>query len=664
MFCPELPDCLGVRFPALCAPKAERSRNKERLEASLAALYELELLRQRQESRVRGALCSGDSLSQPWEALRPQLCVLNAPQDGLKLQTGVLQHTHTGVRSSLEQQVGELKVNSEVRRAEPTELEDKQLSSEVHEVKENGSPELNSEHEVTCSFLPSETTGEPKRKEMWLPELARQVIVSDALGKIRDTETSQQADQGAPKLEMFISGLSQRQALPTRPSKPRTSLAHDAKSVSGVRQGSFSRKDEHLPSNKVSLPDMSTPSQCLDRGASQDCHKLDQEQYQRIGYAEDALSPYHHQLHQTVQHQLGLYHKPRHTSMMNTPQSVSFDYPSSRVPQAHRYSSTAECDSPQHFSKYPSPAALTKSSSPEEQLVSAEYIPAQPCQASTRTYAHHLSSPNRGSEGSKPSKSRYSPERDHHQDQVQHFRSSGGQKKCRLNEDRSGFSRKAGKKASRSHSQSSLQRLPERRYNTVERDAGGSGSFGKGDHNMQSKSKKQQPGSSSSRRWQSTLDLSQDSLDQPARQASVQNAITSNQREHFSRRTRKPHQTHAASGYHPHLRHYRHKESTVERHQLGQPNMDYTYPGQGPESDSTMSEADSPDSTSLSSDSDESGALVWPQQLPPQLSLPSPPASSDAPLQPKAFVKIKASHALKKKILRFRTGSLKLMTTV
>lgn len=34
------------------------------------------------------------------------------------------------------------------------------------------------------------------------------------------------------------------------------------------------------------------------------------------------------------------------------------------------------------------------------------------------------------------------------------------------------------------------------------------------------------------------------------------------------------------------------------------------------------------------------------------------------PAQAKAFVKIKASHNLKKKILRFRSGSLKLMTTV
>ncbi|CDQ90731.1 unnamed protein product [Oncorhynchus mykiss] len=94
-----------------------------------------------------------------------------------------------------------------------------------------------------------------------------------------------------------------------------------------------------------------------------------------------------------------------------------------------------------------------------------------------------------------------------------------------------------------------------------------------------------------------------------------------------------------------------------------QPCECYPHPGQG-ESESSLSE-DSPASSSLSSDSDESGGLVWPQQLPPQLSSPlTATAPAGAPLQPKAFVKIKASHALKKKILRFRTGSLKVMTTV
>ncbi|XP_058607774.1 uncharacterized protein LOC131524574 isoform X2 [Onychostoma macrolepis] len=77
-------------------------------------------------------------------------------------------------------------------------------------------------------------------------------------------------------------------------------------------------------------------------------------------------------------------------------------------------------------------------------------------------------------------------------------------------------------------------------------------------------------------------------------------------------------------------------------------------------SDSSLSETFSPGTSSLSSDSDESGGLVWPQQLPPRL--PPSPSSSQNPSN--AVVKIKASHALKKKIMRFRSGSLKLMTTV
>ncbi|XP_051952631.1 dapper homolog 3 [Xyrauchen texanus] len=76
-------------------------------------------------------------------------------------------------------------------------------------------------------------------------------------------------------------------------------------------------------------------------------------------------------------------------------------------------------------------------------------------------------------------------------------------------------------------------------------------------------------------------------------------------------------------------------------------------------SDSSLSETFSPGTSSVSSDSDESGGLVWPQQLPPRL-----PPSSSSQNPSNAVVKIKASHALKKKIMRFRSGSLKLMTTV
>lgn len=80
------------------------------------------------------------------------------------------------------------------------------------------------------------------------------------------------------------------------------------------------------------------------------------------------------------------------------------------------------------------------------------------------------------------------------------------------------------------------------------------------------------------------------------------------------------------------------------------------------DSESSLSEVDFAGESTSSSDSDASGALVWPQFTQSRPAQPSTAELKKSP--PKAFVKIKASHNLKKKILRFRSGSLKLMTTV
>ncbi|XP_040005548.1 dapper 1-like isoform X2 [Xiphias gladius] len=676
-------------FPAFSLPmKAERSRNKERLEASLAGLCELELLKQRQECRVLSALCLGEAPvpgRPPWGALRSARCALDSPNSnasdscGLGFQSSSIQCTSWGIKSSLEQQVAELKVNTEVKSAEsPADLEDRRLSSEVV-TRQNGSPEYNYHPVVPRSLSTPEGTEETETEESWLSDTTRQATVTDAYGEMRDVDPSEEDYQQAQKIETYIFGLIQRRAFPTRPSKPRTSLAHDARAVSVVRQSSLCCKEEKYSPQQVSVQVISTPSQCSEGTASQACHNLDQEHYLGIEFNEDALPPYHHHLQQSVQHQPGFYHKPRQALMVNTSRSTSPDYQSCSVLQAHQDSSNSEHDSPQHFQNYHSPPALSKphhSSPPDEQLVNAEYIPAQPCRASTRAYAHHHSNPQKGSGVPKPNRSRLSPERGHHHEeqqpsasQIQPSRCRGGPKKCRLNEDRGGASRKPGRKACRSQSENSM---PERKYNTVERDGGGSGSGGRGSRSSQSRSKKQQ-GSGSYRRWQSTLELSQDEADQPPMQAPMQGSSASNQRDQCARRTRKSRSTPVSYAYpqrnHNHQNHqshhHQHMEYHIQRDQmpLCKPSEDYPHPGHG-ESESSMSEADSPDSSSLSSDSDESGGLVWPQQLPPQLSLPSPPAPPGAPLQPKAFVKIKASHALKKKILRFRTGSLKVMTTV
>ncbi|XP_028278179.1 dapper homolog 3-like isoform X2 [Parambassis ranga] len=667
----QLPGSAGVMLSAFSLPmKAERSRNKERLEASLAGLCELELLKQRQESRVLSALCLGDSPftgRPPWGALRSARCSVDAPNGnasddyGLKVQTS-LQSSHCSIKSSLEQQVAELKVNTEIKSTDPACLEDRQLSSgEFPVVKKNGSPESNCCPGIPHSLLDPERTGETETGDAWVSDPTRQTMVTDPLEKLKDIDPYPQAQ----KTETYILGLIQRRALTTRPSKPRTSLAHDARAVSVVRQSSLYRKDEQHSPKQVSVQDSSLPSQYLEGTTSQACYTVDQEHYISTGITEDAPPSYHH----PVQHQIGLYHRPKHTS-----RSTSLDYPFCRAQQAHPDSSTGDPDFPHHFHNYPSSQAVPQPHQPsshDEHLVNAEYIPAHPCRASTRAFAHHHSNPHKSSGVSRTHRSTYSPDRGHHQEQQhiappnQPVRSRGGLKKCRSNEDsaRSSANKKPGKKACRSQSENSLQKVSERKYNTVERDGGGSGSGGRGSRGSQSRSKKQQ-GSSSCRRWQSTLELSQDEADQQPTQAAMQSSSSSNQRDHCLRRTRKSRLTHALYAY-PHHNHHHSMEYQLERDQvqLCQPSEDDPHQGQG-ESESSMSEADSPDSSSLSSDSDESGGLVWPQQVPPQLCLPSPPVPPGAPLHPKAFVKIKASHALKKKILRFRTGSLKVMTTV
>ncbi|XP_076834500.1 dapper homolog 1 [Brachyhypopomus gauderio] len=80
------------------------------------------------------------------------------------------------------------------------------------------------------------------------------------------------------------------------------------------------------------------------------------------------------------------------------------------------------------------------------------------------------------------------------------------------------------------------------------------------------------------------------------------------------------------------------------------------------DSESSASEGDFVAESSTSSDSEDSAGVNWPQFGQP--SARSTLTREMTSAQAKAFVKIKASHNLKKKILRFRSGSLKLMTTV
>nr|XP_029527445.1 dapper homolog 1-like isoform X1 [Oncorhynchus nerka] len=662
---------------------AERSRNKERLEASLAGLCELELLKQRQECLVLSALSLGDSVpGRPaWGDVQPAWPVpetTNCASDDFSYRrhTSSLQCTPCGLMASLEQQVGELRMDTEDNVVEAsTELMDIRPSSgEFFVANREGQPESGSRPTVPLSFsapYPSlegiaEGAGEGEDKA-WAWDHSS----GPGGGLDVEGEPTEEDYRQAQRVETYILSLIQRRALSPRPCKPRTA-------ITVARQSSLCRKDPLPPPPAASIPEhhphhhqAAGPPPSEGPPASWACHSLDQEPYACIALLPND-SPLHH--HHPHPH----YPQPRPRQPLANTRSASLDSPCSIPPSQSPSSHEPDSPHPYHHG-YPAPPLPRSPPSPDEQLVNAQYIPAQPLRAPTARASAHSHSHRGAPGGPKPSRGAYSPERGSQQQpapqQLQQAKSKAAPKKCRFSEERERErdkererdrerererpvgSKKPGRRACRSQSENSLngQRgVPERKYSTVERDGGGSGSgSGRG---SQSKGKRPQSGSTGYRRWRSTLELSQDEAEQPPQPPPADQG---------SRRTRKPRPPPPPYAYiNPHPHHHPHLEYLDrELATLCRPEERYPHPGQG-ESESSLSE-DSPASSSLSSDSDESGGLVWPQQLPPQLSSPlTATAPAGAPLQPKAFVKIKASHALKKKILRFRTGSLKVMTTV
>ncbi|XP_018603889.2 dapper 1-like [Scleropages formosus] len=611
---------------------AERSRTRERLEASLAALCELQLLRHRQERLVLSALSLGQPvLGQPPRSAPPR------PSRGgdhltLRRQLSSLQSASWGLMAALEQQVADLRLDSDPACADALEdVGDSRPSSGFYELSEGQSPAGVSEsclfREISPSFAQAvwmafgeraKSVGDifaanrenllecgPRStvpRSFSVPHTSLKDIAegteeeqwswdSDYQAGFEDGPTAEDF-QHALRVESYILGLIQRRALAPRPSKPRTSLGSEARAV--ARQSSLCRKETpFLPECQDLLinPD----------GQAQACCGSQEEQSRAVVASQENL-PVQLCAWPTPSHSPGF-----HSALPDFP-SQALD-PNSSETESPQQSQSQSCHQPQ------SPA-------PDEKLVSAKYIPGQACRTPIRAFAHRLPVP------PKLARSPHSPD-------CFPSRPRAVIKKCRLSEERP-TSKKQSRKASRSQSENSLlgQRgTGERKYSTVERDWGRA---------SQSRPRRPHPVTAGYRRWRSTQELSQDE--------------TELQGCHPSRRSRKPHPsplclyTHGMSV--PHRR-----AEYLERAPLCRPEEGYSVAGPG-DTESSMSEADSPGSSSLSTDSDESGGLVWPQQLSPQQ------APSSSPMQPKVFVKIKASHALKKKILRFRTGSLKVMTTV
>ncbi|CAL8360802.1 unnamed protein product [Merluccius merluccius] len=634
---------------------AERSRTKERLEASLAGLCELELRKQRQECLVLGALALGDPADpDPHRRTGDMSCFSNWGQENLTLrrQLSALQNSPWGLMQALEKQVGELRIDPTNESYEPAlgDAGDSRPSSGFYESSEGHSPKercCSTEPTDTGSFwaysserstslgdpltvnedhlqdLPTVRTTLPRSLSAPYPPLegiAEEVSVEETWqwetvrgGRSQawqqpspgeEHRVSEEDYQRALRVEGYILGLIQQHTLSPRPCQPRTNLNPDL--LYGLHRKTSSHTERRPLDPRADLsPNPESQAWGCDLLQGDEAPSLEEDCYLALPYP-----------------------RPRPLSLAGgLPPPLPSLQPSCG---AGTLDLCYRPQAPLHSPPPQSPAHHT------QDLVCAQYIPGQGCRAplySPSQYAPDLL---------KSGLLTTSPDQ---QNQPTKHR---GSKKSH-DSDRQA-SRRCSTKTSRSQSENSLlgQRgLPERRYSTTER------SQGRRDpaHNPMPGS-----GGTTSRRWCSNLELSQD-------EGESQTLAGPGHRRPPRRARRGGHP--AAPSQH---------SDFPERAPLCRGEAGYARATPG-ESESSMSEVYSPASSSLSSDSDESGGLVWPQQLPPRLapssssSSSSPQASanvtsSSSPSQPKAFVKIKASHALKKKILRFRSGSLKVMTTV
>lgn len=434
--------------------------------------------------------------------------------------------------------------------------------------------------------------------------------------------------QQAIRVEGYILNLIQRRTLSPRPCQPRTTLSPDPPHCSASGHSSLHRRthltaeqrlpDPHLhPQVDLSLNPKSQAWGCdllEGEACGGDAPSLEEDSYLALPYPQ--CRPY--------------------SLAGRLPSPLPSLDPNCGVGTINL---CCEPSSPQHY-LHPQPPINHK-----HNLVSAQYIPGQACHAPLCSPRH------------------YNPDQPNpHQPVSSSDHPNSKSRTSKKNHNERQRSKKSSSKTSRSQSENSLlaQRvLPERRYSTTERHQGRADLA-----QNQGQAARLHVGNTSnngSRRWCSNLELSQDEGE--AHPEQVQR-----------RPARKARHGHSCPYSHPQNNHQpqhtqRWQSDFQERAPLCQGEEGYAAAAPG-ESESSMSEVYSPASSSLSSDSDESGGLVWPQQLPPRLastsssSTPSPQATANPPSQPKAFVKIKASHALKKKILRFRSGSLKVMTTV
>ncbi|KAM4589502.1 dapper homolog 3 [Fundulus diaphanus] len=655
----------ALSFPAT----VERSRTKERLEASLAGLCELELRRQRQECLVLGALALGEPLAQ--DGSRGELeCFSSWGQENLTLrrQLSALHSSPWGLMQALEQQVGDLKIDVDDGCCEGAQRDagDSRPSSGFYDSSEGQSPKGKSSSaepaEPASSWI--YTNDRPKSlgdsfmlhgeldapvirpnlpRSFSAPHPPLEGIVEE--GSVEDSwrwdpsiashiwqqqpaedQIPEEDYQQAFRVEGYILSLIQRYALLPRPCQPRTTLTPDPVYCGASGHSSQHRRTPSLTTEQR-LPDPH-PQPHADLSAN-----LKRQEWGcdlPEGEARRAEAP---SFEDSCYLPLSYPQSRPNPLTGRLPSPLPSLEPNCGVGNLDL---CCEPTSPQHY-LHPQPSVYQV-----HNLVSAQYIPGQACHAPVRSPRHYKP------EQSKANRAAASPDQPNSKSRAPKKSHNDRQK-----------SKKASNKTNRSQSENSLpgqKAVPDRRYSTTERRPGRT-NLGQNQSQVTAPQVANK-GHSGSRRWCSNLELSQD-------EGEVQNAAQANKRV-----SRKARHGHSCAQSHSHQQHaQRWQQDSQALAPLCQ--SEEGYAGAAPaESESSMSEVYSPPSSSLSSDSDESGGLVWPQQLPPRLastsssSSASPQATASATTQPKAFVKIKASHALKKKILRFRTGSLKVMTTV
>ncbi|XP_017275483.1 dapper homolog 3 [Kryptolebias marmoratus] len=645
-------------FPAT----VERSRTKERLEASLAGLCELELRRQRQECLVLGALAAIAPLAPGGSRGEPG-GFSSWSQENLTLrrQLSALQSSPWGLMQALEQQVEELKIDTGDGCCDGAHRDngDSRPSSGFYESSEGQSPKgkslsaeasetvssctytersksvgdtlmLNGEFEVPVlrpSLPRSFSAPHPPLEGILEEELAVASWQWDpAWYRQPATDQVTKEDfQQALRVEGYILSLIQRHTLSPRPCQPRTTLTPDPPYCGASGHSSQHRRSPSITTEQClhdphpDRVDLSTNPKSQEWG----CDLLQ-------GEAGGGEAP---SFEEGCYLALPYPQSGPHCLTGRLPSPLPSLEPNCGVGALDL---CCESPSPQHYLHPQNPSYQMHN------LVSAQYIPGQGCHAPVRSPRHYKP------EQPKPNRTTVSPDQSNSKSKAPKKSHNDRQK-----------SKKASSKTSRCQSENSLpgQRvLPERRYSTTESRPSRTSPA----HNQGQVAGTQigNKGHSGSRRWCSNLELSQD-------EGEIQTAVQAHKRP--PRKARHGHSCSQVPSQHQHTQRW-HQDSQG-RAPLCQ--VEEGYAGAAPaESESSISEVYSPPSSSLSSDSDESGGLVWPQQLPPRLastsssSSPSPQASTNTSAQPKAFVKIKASHALKKKILRFRSGSLKVITTV